>query len=131
MGKKIVESIPDGITTLYKSHVPSLEVIEVKVNAIHFHKGNGTWEDRDNFSIELLDPDGQVLPRMVCEKVPNGEGYLIKNNLHLTEADAYKRVAKNIKQVINKSNPGIDYADDPILTKNLEILKEKYPHYLI
>ena len=134
MGRKIVEEIPVGITKFYKSHVPTLEVIEVTVNAIHFHKGDGSWQNRDKYSIELLDPDGNVLPRMVCEKVSNGEGkegYLIKNNLHITEAEAYKRVAKNVAQVLNKTNPGIEKVDNTIIAKTLDVLKTKYPHYLI
>jgi hypothetical protein len=131
MGRKIVEEIPEGITKFYKSHVPTLEVIEVTVNAIHFHKGDGSWQDRDKYSIELLDPDGNVLPRMVCERVPDGEGYLIKNNLHITEAEAYKRVAKNVHQVLQKTNPGIEEVDDEVIQHTLEILKDKYPHYLI
>jgi hypothetical protein len=132
MGKKIIEDIPAGLTKLYKSHVPTLEVVEVRVNAVHFHKGTeGDYSDRANYSIELIDENGQILPRMVCERVPNGNGYLIKNNLHLTESDAYKRLAKNIGQVVEKSNPGIDLAEDSVLAKNLEILKDKYPHFLI
>lgn len=130
MGKQILE-IPEGLTKLYKSHVPTLEVVEVKVNAIHFHKGDGTYQNKDNYSIELIDENGQVLPRMICQKVPNGNGYLIKSNLHLTEAEAYKRVAKNVNQVIEKSNDGIGIVEDVVLAKNLEVLKEKYPHYLI
>ena len=131
MGKKIIEDIPATLTVLYKSHIPSLSVIPVTVNAIHFHKGNGTFSNRDNYSLELLDPDGTPLPRMVCEKMPNGSGYLIKNNLHLDEADAYKRLAKNVKNVINQDNPEIEKVDREVIFENLEIIKDRFPHYLI
>lgn len=131
MGKKIIDEFPKDVKVLYKSHIPSLEVIEVTVHSIYYHKGNDTFENRDNFSIELLDPNGQILPRMVCHKLSNGTGYLLKNNLHFTKEEAYKRIAKNVHSVLTKNNPGIEIVDKSIIEKNLEILKNDYPHLLI
>lgn len=135
MGKKIIEEIPSGLTKLYKSHVPTLSVIEVTVNAVHFHKGTkGDWSNKSNYSLELIDADGNILPRMVCEQAYiNGEkgGYYIKNNLHLTHRDAIKRLAKNARMVIEQSNPEIEKVDKEILIKNLEIIKEEFPEMLI
>lgn len=130
MSKKKILTIPTDLTLLYKSYVPALEVKEVKVNAVYFHKGESI-SNKSSFIIELIDTDCKVLPRMICEASINGDGYYIKNNLYLTEDEAYKRIAKNVNQVVEKSNLGILYVDNQTIAKNLEILKDNYPHYLI
>lgn len=38
MGKKIIEEIPMGLTKLYKSYIPTRNVIKALINVIYFHK---------------------------------------------------------------------------------------------
>jgi hypothetical protein len=131
MGVKIVKDIPMDIDVIYKSHIPSMSIIEMKVNAIHFHKGseinqmthNISETDRPSFSIELIDPTGKVLPRMTCIfKYYNDKnfGYRIKENMHL-----------NIHRIVSGEDPEIEKVDREILSNNLEWLKDNYPHYCL
>lgn len=143
MSRKLVEEFPAGVTTLWKSHVPTLSIIPVTVYAIHFHKGQVpitemTWntpkESMPKFSIELLDADGNILPRMVVEYQYYNEknhGYSIKSNLHFSREEAAKRVCRNINNVWPARKQEIEEIDIEIIKQNLEILKDEFPHYII
>lgn len=143
MSKKMVESIPEGIEVLYKSHVPTLAIIPVKIHAIHFHKGeelktihwNTPADKLPSFSIELIDENGEIQPRMAVQfRFYNDSnfGYQLKSNLHFTREEAAKRLAKNVKRVwpVPDSKEIQEY-DVEIIKRNLEILKEEFPHYLV
>ncbi len=143
MSRKLVQSIPEGITVLYKSHVPSLSIIPVKIHALHFHKGEdlksihwNTPKDKlPSFSIELIDENGEILPRMSVEFKyynDNNYGYSLKSNLHFTKEEAAKRLAKNVKRIWPvPDSKEIQIVDIEIIKKNLEILKNEFPHYLV
>lgn len=143
MSKKLVKSIPEGITVLYKSHVPSLSIIPVKIHALHFHKGEelstihwNTPKDKlPSFSLELIDESGEILPRMAVEFKfynENCYGYSLKSNLHFTREEAAKRLAKNVKRVWPvPDSKEIQEVDVEIIKSNLEILKSEFPEFLI
>ena len=86
MSRKLIKEFPTDTTILWKSHVPTLSIIPVRINAIHLHSnGNDDYSEMHwsmvknkisqyniesimpKFSIELIDADGNILPKMPVE----------------------------------------------------------------
>ena len=153
MSRKLISEFPTDITILWKSHIPTLSIIPVRVNAIYLQpNGNDDYSEMHwsmvknkisqyniesimpKFSIELIDADGNILPKMPVEyKFYNKDyhGWSIKSNLHFTKDEAAKRLCKNIENVWPVRKREIQYTDIELIKRNLEILKSEFPHYLI
>lgn len=113
----------EEITHVWKTHVPSLSFKKYEVDTIYNHI------ESKNFSIVLKPLDGEKRgKRVICEWYK--DRFVTKRNYHFSEANACKRLASNIADILTGNNINQKQPSE-IINAGLDYLKDHYPELVL
>jgi len=110
---------------LWRTHIPSLTVHKVKVKDHYIHKNKDglsliveNWKDKDKETRVILSKN-------------NNQLQIAKMMFHLSEEEAYKRIAFHLKSFLKKARYTECTPTNKQLDSIIDIISEKYPELIL